>query len=137
MSTNSDAIVGEPVRILVWDTEGIRSLRLLCQSTLSDQCRTESFYGHGKEVHSLGIFARQADKGNALALVLERLGIEKEQVLVIGDDTCDLAMFPHARVCVAMANALDEVKQQADVIAPSNDKEGVAWALERFVLGQR
>jgi hydroxymethylpyrimidine pyrophosphatase-like HAD family hydrolase len=36
-----------------------------------------------------------------------------------------------------MANAVDEVKQRASAVAPSNDDEGVAWALERFVLGGR
>lgn len=84
--------------------------------------------------HSLGIFAPQADKGTALALVLDRLAVKKEQALAVGDNPCDVAMFPYARVRVAMANAIDEVKQRASAVAPSNDNEGVAWALETFVL---
>jgi HAD superfamily hydrolase (TIGR01484 family) len=134
--TNSDGIVGEPVRILAHQLEAIESIRSLCQSRFSNQCHAETYYNPDGTVHSLGILALRADKGTALALVLDRLGAEKERVLAIGDNVNDLAMFPYARVRVAMANAVDEVKQQASVIAPSNDDEGVAWALERFVLGE-
>lgn len=67
--------------------------------------------------------------------MLDRLAVKKEQVLVIGDNLNDLAMFPYARISVAVANALDEVKQRASAVAPGDDDEGVAWALETFVLG--
>ena len=63
---------------------------------------------------------------------------DREQVLAIGDDACDLAMYPHARVRVVMGNAPEAVKREAmamgAVVAPSNDDEGVAWALREFVL---
>ncbi len=55
-------------------------------------------------------------------------------VMAIGDNLNDLAMFPYARLSAAMANAPDAVKQQATVVAPSNDDEGVAWAVKTFVL---
>jgi len=84
----------------------------------------------------LGIFARQADKGTALAFVLARLAVNREQVLVIGDNLNDLPMFPYARVSVAMGNAPEAVKQQATMIAPRNDEEGVAWVLEAVGLAQ-
>lgn len=131
---NADAVVGDPVRILTHQVEAIDSVRSLCQSAFPDQCRTETYYNPDGTVHSLGVFAPQADKGTALALVLDRLAVEKECVLVIGDNINDLAMFPYASVRVAMANAPNEVKQQAATVAPSNDDEGVAWALEAFVL---
>jgi HAD superfamily hydrolase (TIGR01484 family) len=134
--TNSDGIVGDPVRILAHQPEAIESIRSLCQSRFSNECRTETYYNPNGTVHSLGIFALCADKGTALALVLDRLAVGKEQVLVIGDNLNDLAMFPYARVRIAMANAVDEVKEHASAVAPSNDDEGVAWALETFVLGQ-
>lgn len=133
--TNSDAIVGEPVRILVSQPEAIDSIGSLCQSRFHGQCRTETYYNPDGTRPSLGVFSPHADKGTGLALVLERLAVKKEQVLVIGDDLCDLTMFPYARVRVAVANALDEVRQQASVVVPSNDEEGVAWALETLVLG--
>lgn len=135
VSTNSDAIVGEPVRMLVSQPEGIDSIRRLCRSKFPEQCRTDTYFDPDRTPRSMCVLAPQADKGSALSLVLKRLGVEREQVLAIGDNLNDLAMFSVAGVCVAVGNALDEVKQQACAVGPSNDDEGVAWALERFVLG--
>jgi hydroxymethylpyrimidine pyrophosphatase-like HAD family hydrolase len=41
-------------------------------------------------------------------------------------------MFSHARISIAVSNAHEELKKKATVIAPSNDKEGVACALKEF-----
>ena len=60
--------------------------------------------------------------------------MNREHVLVIGDNLNDLPMFPYASVCVAMGNAPEAVKQKASMIAPSNDDEGVAWVLETVGL---
>ena len=128
VATNSDAISGDPVRILASQPEAIEEIRPFCQQ-FAGQCYTETYYGPHGQVHSLGVFALQANKGTALALVLDRLGIGRERVMTIGDNPNDLPMFSHARISVAMANAPDEVKQKATVAAPSNDEEGVAWAL--------
>ena len=133
---NADAVTGDVVRILAHQPEAIDSIRSLCHSRFPGQCFTETFYRPDNSVNSLGVFAPRANKGTALALVLDRLGIAPQQVKAIGDNINDLAMFAHARVCVAMGNAPDEVKQRATAVAPANDEEGVAWALQRFVLGQ-
>jgi Cof subfamily protein (haloacid dehalogenase superfamily) len=75
-----------------------------------------------------------ADKGRALRLVCERLGVPPDQVLAMGDAHHDIAMFELAGTGVAMGNATAEVQARADAVAPSNDHDGVAWAIERFVL---
>ncbi len=81
----------------------------------------------------MAVFARGANKGAALAVVLERLGIDCGGVMAIGDNLNDVSMFALARVSVAMGNAPRQVKEAALAVAPSNDEEGVAWALKRFV----
>jgi len=131
VATNSDAIIGDPVRILASQPEAIEGIRPFCQQ-FAGRCYTETYYGPHGQVHSLGIFALQANKGAALALVLDRLSLGWERAMAIGDNPNDLPMFPHARISVAMANAPGEVKQKATVVAPSNDEEGVAWALQMF-----
>ncbi|MGH8057023.1 MAG: HAD family hydrolase [Candidatus Entotheonellia bacterium] len=136
VATNVEAIVGDPVRILAQQPEAIEPLQVLCHSRLARECHTETYYAADGSVRELGIFARYADKGTALALVLDRLAVRREHVLVIGDNLNDLPMFPYASVCVAMGNAPEVVKQQASMIAPSNNEEGVAWILETLVLGQ-
>ena len=59
--------------------------------------------------------------------------IKPERIAVIGDYMNDLEMFKVAGTSVAMGNAPQEVKQAADMIAPSNDKSGVAWALNQLL----
>ena len=54
------------------------------------------------------------------------------QVMAIGDNLNDLPMFSRARISVAMSNAPNQVKRGATAVAPSNDDEGVAWALKEF-----
>jgi Cof subfamily protein (haloacid dehalogenase superfamily) len=134
VATNSDAIVGDPVRILVHQPQAVEEIQALCHSQLAEQCYAEVYYKRDGSIHSLGVFALGANKGAALALVLERLGIEQEDVMAIGDNPNDVPMFSFARVRVAMADAPAEVKRNATAVAPTNNQEGVAWALRRFVL---
>lgn len=135
VASNKEAIAGEPVRMLVHQPEAIEAVRALCSARFSDLCYAETYYKPDGAAHSLGVFALGADKGTALALVRERLGVEREQVLAIGDNPNDLALFQQAGVCVAMGNAPLALKEQANIVAPNNDEEGVAWAV-REVLGR-
>ena len=128
VAANSDAITAEPVRMLVWDPEAIEGIRTLCQ-TFTDECYSQTYLNPDESVHSLGVFPLRADKGKGLALVLDRLVVDREKVAAIGDNPNDLPMFRVAGVSVAMGNAPAEVKRKATFVAPSNDDEGVAWAL--------
>lgn len=131
---NADAVVGDVLRILAWDLQAIEAVRLLCETRFAAQCRTETFYRADGSVNSLGVFAPEANKGHALDLVLQRLGLGPEQAMAIGDNLNDLPMFAGARISVALDNAPLEVKRKATAVAPSNDEEGVAWALRAFGL---
>jgi hypothetical protein len=83
----------------------------------------------------LQISHHEVDKGRAIARVASHYGIEQSQVMAIGDAPNDAAMLKWAGLGVAVANAWPEAKKCADVIAPSNDEEGVAVALRKYVLG--
>lgn len=134
--TNAAAMVDDPVRIIVNEPAAIIAVRDLCQTALAGQCHAEIYYDPDGAVHSLCVFAPGTSKGQALALVEARLNIPPEEVMVIGDNPNDLTMFPHARLRVAMGNAVESVKRQATAVAPSNDEEGVAWAVRHLVLGK-
>ncbi|HLB27737.1 MAG TPA: HAD-IIB family hydrolase, partial [Dehalococcoidales bacterium] len=84
------------------------------------------------DVYSLGVFPSGASKGNALGSLLRRLKVSQSEVMAIGDDLNDLPMFACAGIKVAMGNAQAQLKEQATLVAPSNDEEGVAWALTKF-----
>jgi Cof subfamily protein (haloacid dehalogenase superfamily) len=73
------------------------------------------------------------NKGEALKILAEYLAIPLEDILVIGDSQNDVSMFEIAGMAVAMGNAPEEVKAAADLVAPSNDEDGVAWVLRELV----
>jgi hypothetical protein len=133
-ASNIDGITGDVLRILAWQPEAIEGLPMFCRAQLGGQCQTVIFYKADGTVESLGIFAEKAGKGPALQLVLARLGVQPGCVMAIGDNLVDLPMFAQAGLSVAMGNAPETVKQQAMVVAPGNDEEGVAWAVEQFML---
>lgn len=83
------------------------------------------------ELNAVGV-----DKGMALLALAERLGLHKEQVMACGDSSNDLAMLRAVGLPVAMGNASGEVKALASVVTGTNDEDGVAQALERYVLGE-
>jgi Cof subfamily protein (haloacid dehalogenase superfamily) len=136
VETNTAALSGEPVRIIVHQPEAIACLLDLCLTRLARACRTELYVAPDGHAESLGIFPFAADKGTALRFVLDRLGIHPDQVMAIGDNNSDLPMFYTARVRVAMGNAPANVKERATAIAPTNDAEGVAWALQQFLFNE-
>lgn len=73
-------------------------------------------------------------KGHALRVIAHDLGIRPEEVMAFGDNHNDVGMLQFAGLGVAMGNAHDEVKAVADYVTLSNAEEGVAAAIERFVL---
>jgi Cof subfamily protein (haloacid dehalogenase superfamily) len=76
----------------------------------------------------------QVDKGKALELVAKHLGVEMREVLAIGDSWNDAPLLRAAGFAVAMGNAPPELRNVADAIVADVENDGVAEALERFVL---
>lgn len=83
---------------------------------------------------NLEINAPGVDKGQGLLRLGEILGIRREEIMACGDGNNDLAMLRTVGFGVAMANGAEEVKAAADYITLSNEEDGVAKAIERFVL---
>jgi Cof subfamily protein (haloacid dehalogenase superfamily) len=74
------------------------------------------------------------DKGVALRLVAEAAGIPMERVMAIGDSYNDLPLLRAAGFAVAMGSAPDELKAEADEVVGDVQSDGVAEAIDRFVL---
>jgi 5-amino-6-(5-phospho-D-ribitylamino)uracil phosphatase len=81
------------------------------------------------EVNPVGI-----NKAKGLLIVCERLGIEVKNVMAIGDSLNDLAMIEAAGLGIAMGNAQDIIKKAADWVTTSNNDDGVAVAIRKWVL---
>jgi Cof subfamily protein (haloacid dehalogenase superfamily) len=77
-----------------------------------------------------------ASKGDALARLAAHVGASQSGTMAVGDQDNDVSMIAWAGLGVAMGNASPEAKAVADVIAPSLDADGAAWAIERYVLGE-
>lgn len=90
-----------------------------------------SSLGNNIEMNAPGV-----DKGEGLLKLGEILGISREEIMACGDGENDLAMIQKAGVGVAMANAVNVVRDAADYVTASNQDEGVAKAIERFVFGE-
>jgi Cof subfamily protein (haloacid dehalogenase superfamily) len=73
-------------------------------------------------------------KWRALSVLIEAQGISPAQVISIGDEINDLEMISHAGLGVAMGNAIPAVKAVAAYTTRSNEEDGVAHVVERFVL---
>ncbi len=74
-------------------------------------------------------------KGHALATLAAYYGLDQSQVMAIGDQDNDVEMIDWAGIGVAMGNASPKAKAVADYIAPPVTEDGVAWAIETFILG--
>jgi len=86
------------------------------------------------EPYFLEITPQGIEKASSLELLLGELGIERKHLVACGDGYNDIPMMRYAGLSVAMENGQDETKEWADYIAPLNDEDGVAVAIEKYVL---
>lgn len=85
------------------------------------------------EPYFLEIMPLRIDKAYSLSKLLDYLGLTRKQMICCGDGYNDLSMIQYAGLGVAMANAQDAVKTEADFITLSNDKDGIAYVIEKFI----
>ena len=89
---------------------------------------TSSFYSN------LELEGFDVNKGNALKHVMGISGITASSLMAAGDSPNDLRMLELAGVSIAVENSVKEVKDAASHIVPSNDHDGVAYAIRNFAL---
>jgi len=86
------------------------------------------------QTYALDITHPKANKGEAVRSLCRRIGVDPRRTAVIGDMINDVAMFAEAGLSIAMGNATAEVKAQADATTDTNESDGFAKAVRRFVL---
>ena len=114
-------IVGDPSRMATFEKKLARQM----EGRMNIFCSTAFFL----ECAPLGI-----DKANALQQLFEKLHIPRESVIAFGDGHNDISMIRYAGLGVAMQNADDEVKANADIVTASNNDDGVALIVEKYIL---
>ena len=88
--------------------------------------RSQPYYGD--------ITNPEANKGGVVKYLSRTLGIAPEEMATIGDQPNDVLMFAHSGLSIAMGNASHEVQEAARRVTTSNEDEGFANAVEKFIL---
>lgn len=86
------------------------------------------------EPYFLELVPKGIDKAQSLAVLLKEIGMTKDEMIAVGDGFNDLSMIKYAGLGVAMQNAQPIVKENADFITLTNDEDGVAYVVEKFIL---
>ena len=84
--------------------------------------------------HFINVINPAASKGKALEELASFLGIPLSETAAIGDGLHDISLLSRAGLAIAMASAPDELKTLADYVVPDVENNGVAAAIEKFVL---
>lgn len=114
-------IVGAPTLLPALEAELQDSLK-----GVAGAFRSEPFF--------LEIVPKGIDKRKGLAILLDKIGMRREDLLAFGDGYNDIPMLQFAGTGVAMGNAAAEIKQAADMVTRSNDDDGIAELLEKIYL---
>lgn len=77
---------------------------------------------------------KNVNKWTAIEYLIEKLNIKKEEVMAIGDNINDIEMIKNAGMGIAMGNSAPQVKDIADFITSDNDSNGVAEAINKYII---
>ncbi|TCP21878.1 hypothetical protein EV207_13920 [Scopulibacillus darangshiensis] len=83
---------------------------------------------------NMEISAKGISKESGVRMICDHLGIQMGHVMAIGDNLNDLQLIRAAGLGIAMANADEELKQAADAVTASNNRNGVARAIKRYIF---
>lgn len=124
------AVSSPVVKVLMVKEENLlKEVETKLQKELADDLSVMRSKPYFLEFTELGV-----TKGTSLAILIEKLGISREEVIAIGDSYNDVAMIEFAGLGVAMGNAPDDVKQLADYVTDTNNNDGIAKVIDTFIL---
>ncbi len=89
---------------------------------------------HTSRPYFLEFVDQKASKAIAMERLGEYFGISREEMIAIGDGYNDLSMIEYAGLGVAMGNSPDDIKSKADFVTFTNDEDGVAHVIEKYIL---
>ena len=93
----------------------------------------EGMEATGALSYNIEVTAGGINKGEALLWLAGELGIDREEILAFGDGANDADMIRAAGIGAAMEVSVPEVRAAADILAGSNDEDGVARAIQRYI----
>lgn len=137
---NSRKLVPDIKELLKKDGQTVEKITLLFR-TMEEREKVRKALGIFDDIQfssslpkNLEISKKGCNKGDGLSKLAKILAINKEETMACGDADNDREMLESAGIAVVMENGLDSMKAIADYITVSNQEDGVAKAIERFVL---
>lgn len=132
-----DALVEDPIQVMF--NGGVDAMRILVEALRTG---AEAFsvslteYVH-RDFSLIDVTAPAATKGRALAWRAEQLGIDRREVMAVGDNFNDLDMLEYAGLPVVMGNSVPGLLERGWAITSDNEHAGLAEAIRRFALTER
>lgn len=107
----------------------------LLKAELNGQVQIMSTIYPTQDFTLLDVINPAASKGAGLAAVAGELGLERAEVMAVGDNHNDLEMLAYAGIGVLMGNAAQSLREAGEFhLTGTNDEAGVATAIEQFIL---
>lgn len=127
---NEEEIIHNGITKILWydDADKINYY----QSVLKDKLGDGVNYCTSKPIF-LEFVDKRVSKAVAMEKLGEHFGIKSNEMIAIGDGFNDLPMIEYAGMGVAMGNAPDMIKEKADYVTLSNDEDGIAYVLDKFI----
>ena len=127
----SDADIAKAVKVVGVsdDLDLVARCEKAVRDALSDKAsaaRSQPYY--------LDVTSPMANKGQVVVELSKRLNISADAIMTFGDMPNDVNMFEKSGFSIAMGNSSDEVKAKASAVTDSNEDDGFAKAVERFIL---
>jgi hydroxymethylpyrimidine pyrophosphatase-like HAD family hydrolase len=85
------------------------------------------------DIYDVHITHKEATKKHAIQLVLQKLNLEPQKVIGVGDGSNDLPLFESVGLKVAMGNASNTLKDHADYVTGSVNEDGLVQVIEEFI----
>ncbi len=110
------------------EDDGEKLIRFRSKLSQIEGIEVSSSWWNNMEIMNKGV-----SKGNALSVLCKLLNIDSQNVMAIGDNENDIPMLKFAGTGIAMGNGEDIVKEMADYVTDTNDNDGVANAINKFI----
>lgn len=138
------AIVDFEELIELWKTEKTGPNKILCMANpdeinlLKDEIKSNSNVNvlniYPSKTTYLEIMPTNASKTSAINYLEKKFNIDKDKIIAMGDNYNDMDMLKYVGLGIAMGNAPDDVKKSADDVTLTNDEDGVAEAIKKYIF---
>jgi len=123
-----------------WEIEGTGPNKILCMANpneinfLKENTTATDLNIYPSKPTYLEIMPTNASKTSAINILQKKFNVERSEIIAMGDNYNDIDMLEYAGLGIAMGNAPDDVKKYANDITSTNNEDGVAEALKKYVI---